>query len=669
MSKNQARATVLVFVIAVAFRLAFFVFALHHLPVSSDEAWPSLMALHMLKGEFPVVYWGQTYMGTQESFVDAALMLLLGPHTLTVRLYPFAFGLAFVLVTFVLARRIYAPATGLIALALLAVPAPYLTMCSVMIPPDNYLAMTTLGSVSLVLLHDLAVGPPGRRRHLKAAALGLTLGFTFWLHILVVSYIGIAILFLFIRDKRLPFRREFWIACAAFVAGSAPLLVYNLRHHFATFTDVAQTVTLQRSWELLQEAFGATLHFLIGMKVMLYGDNADVVSLPPAMAAALGIAWAAVLLLVLARHIAPLFRLAFLSARGMNGTTILVAMAAASIFVFCRSSRSGWDNVRYILPAASALPVLFAHGLDRVRLRSGLAFAVLLGVVLISQAWGNALLWRAWSNPDIVGVDLELPDTAGLLRFLDSHGIRRAYAHLWISYRITFETQEQLICAEPFNERFPGRKVKFLGDVRSSTNIAYIEHPTMRFMDGFEEALQRAGGTWKKAQMDRFTVYHDFTPPYGRGPLVELPRHAWHATATHGGDRCPAAFDGSVHTRWDTDGPQRADMEFQVDLGSTQSICMIRFELGSWIGDYPRGCTLEVSEDAATWRTVFSNPDMTGHVFWEEGHPQIFAGGRAFATAFAPLPARYVRIRQTGSDPVCDWSIAELRMFGPAPAP
>ncbi|MCX6997992.1 MAG: hypothetical protein NTV49_13130, partial [Kiritimatiellaeota bacterium] len=66
---------------ALLFRVAFFFFALERIPLSSDEAWPSLMAMHILQGEFPVVYWGQSYMGTQESYLNAALIGLFGPSS------------------------------------------------------------------------------------------------------------------------------------------------------------------------------------------------------------------------------------------------------------------------------------------------------------------------------------------------------------------------------------------------------------------------------------------------------------------------------------------------------------------------------------------------------------------------------------------------------------
>jgi proteic killer suppression protein len=41
----------LLVVLAIVFRVALFCFALARVPLSSDEAWPALMALHILKGE------------------------------------------------------------------------------------------------------------------------------------------------------------------------------------------------------------------------------------------------------------------------------------------------------------------------------------------------------------------------------------------------------------------------------------------------------------------------------------------------------------------------------------------------------------------------------------------------------------------------------------------
>ena len=653
---------------AVLFRIGFYLYALQKLPVSSDEAWPSLMAMHMLKGEFPIVYWGQTYMGTQESAIQAVWIALFGPHTWVVRLYPLLFGFLFVAASALLAARIYNRQVAWLVLLLLAVPVPYLTMCSILIPPDNYLALTTLGSLSLVLIHELVFGrEPASWK--KYALLGFLLGFTFWLHILVLSYIGVALLFLFLKDKLVWIRGKFWLGVLAFVIGALPLLWFNVRHGFVTFRDVGQTVNLHRSWELLQELFIVTLHFLIGMKVMLYGDNPHFVTLPPLLAAALGVTWVVVILLVLAFRFRSLLRMAVLSVRQSEGTAILVVSAAASMFVFCRSFRSGWDNVRYVLPIVSVLPVLLAYGLWRIGEKSRAARWTLLLLVMGAQAWGNVLLAREWTNPKVVGVDLDLPDTRGLFSFLNQQGIRYGYAHFWISYRMTFEAGEQFLCSEPYNERFPlpGRKVKFLKEVDAADPVAFIENPRMKFFNDFDSLLKTAGGTYRKKNVDSFTVYYDFVPPYDSIQLREIPCAGWKVEASVNAQLAGRAIDGDRRTAWDSGAPQASGMMYRVDLGTTQTVCKIRFDLGKHIMDSPEAYRVEVSADGSQWTKAVERNSVGGDLYWEGSHPRFLFYGDHFTAAFAPVMARYVRLTLTRpSQRGFWWSIAELQMYSPA---
>lgn len=654
-----------ILVVAVAFRLALFIFALKHLPPSSDEAWPALMAWHILQGEFPVVYWGQSYMGTQESFIAAPLIRLFGFNIVTARLYPLAFSLLFCWVSYLLARKLYGPTVGLVTLALLAIPAPYLAMCGALIPPDNCLAVATLGSLALLILADLVFGPPEKRQWWKFILLGLVLGYTFWLHLLVLSYIGVALLFLFLKDKLLLLRGNFWIGVFAFCVGSLPLLWYNATHDFATFTDVGRTVDWNRSWELVRELFGITLHFLIGLKVMLYGDNQHFLCLPGWLTFLLAAIWIGALGLALVPRLKSLLRLALLSLKEADGTGVLLALVLATAFMFCRSARAGWDNVRYITPMLSALPILLACGLTRVRAWSRPVFLSLLALVIGVQLWGNVLLVRAWSDPRLVGEDLELPDTGRLFAFLEEHGIRHAYAHYWLSYRMTFESQERFICAEPYNERFPGREVKFIDQVRAATNAAYIDHDTLRLPDDFEANLRSIGGAYRKISGFHFTVYYDFVPPYGREPLREIPPTAWSATAARHPENARNAIDRDPATCWDTGQPQTNGLWFQLDLGRVETVCKLRFDLGKWRGDYPRGYDVEISQDGRSWKKVLALGDMGGNLFWEGSHPWLLVKGDFFTAAFPPAEARYIRLVLTGSDPRMYWSIAEINVFGP----
>jgi len=230
MNKKFVRLMLAVLVVGVVFRLLFFAYAYQKLPLSSDEAWPGLMAMHVLKGEFPVVYWGQTYMGTQESFIDAALIFLFGAHTLTIRIYPLAFAFLFLAVSYWLARSSYNREVGLITLVLLAIPTPYLAMCGAIIPPDNCLAITTLGSIALLLTSRIITAE--RRNLWTFILLGAVLGYAFWLHLLIISYIVVVVLFLFLKDKLLLIRKEFLGLALAFFRTSLPFWWFNWMHVF-----------------------------------------------------------------------------------------------------------------------------------------------------------------------------------------------------------------------------------------------------------------------------------------------------------------------------------------------------------------------------------------------------------------------------------------------------
>lgn len=660
--------------VAVAFRVVFFLFALQHIPFTWDEGWPSLMALHILKGEFPVVYWGQTYMGTQESYFQAVCIALLGAKTWVVRLYPFLFGLGYVAASVLLASRIYGRRTGLIVLALLSVPIPYVTIGSVLIPPDNYLPMTALGSLALVLVHDLAFREEDSRRRIhKTFWLGFLLGYTFWLHILALSYIGVAALFLFLRNKWIVARREGWAGLAGFVLGGLPLIVYNVIHNFATFRDVGRTTSWAKSWILLQVLFGHTLDFLIGTKVMYFGDNAKFEILPHVLGIAVTAIWIigmAIAILAPARTYFPLFRL---SLKKVDATIMLVVMAVAAIFLFCRGDRSASHNVRYVLPIVSVLPVLFAAGLDRILIRSRVVFGILLAVVMTGQVWGNVTLARLWSDPVVVERDIYLPDTTELRGYLLAHDIHHAYANYWITYRVTFESREQIVFAEPYNQRFPGKPVKFLDEVQAATNVAYVYVTERR--DGFsaeefEEAMNQIGVTCTKTNITSFTVFHSFRMPDMANGVMwrELPHDGWTVTATTNEDKAIQAIDGDPWTRWCLGRSQVPGGALSVDLGTTQLVGCLRIDLGAWPMDFPRGYRIRTSLDGATWTTVSEHTPIRWNLFWRDVQPAFLSQKGDYLTlSFPAVEARHVQIEQTGTNDRFDWSVAELRVFSPSP--
>jgi mono/diheme cytochrome c family protein len=131
-------------------------------------------------------------------------------------------------------------------------------------------------------------------------------------------------------------------------------------------------------------------------------------------------------------------------------------------------------------------------------------------------------------------------------------------------------------------------------------------------------------------------------------PLTNRAR--WKVSASHNSQSAPLAIDGDSKTRFDTAIAQAPGMWFQVELADVVTISGVRLDAGSSFHDYPRGYSIEVSEDGRAW-----------------GEPVAAGSGTSPVTdiLFPPVRARLVRITQTRKTPDYYWSIHELTIFTP----
>lgn len=118
--------------------------------------------------------------------------------------------------------------------------------------------------------------------------------------------------------------------------------------------------------------------------------------------------------------------------------------------------------------------------------------------------------------------------------------------------------------------------------------------------------------------------------------------------------------DGDRITRWHTGGPQDPTNELTVDLGATRKVTGVEQQIAGYVADFPRLLTVETSVDGTSWSTAWS------------GGTAILAFSAAIEdplsvplrSTFDARAARYVRLRQSGTERIYYWSIAELRVFG-----
>ena len=160
---------------------------------------------------------------------------------------------------------------------------------------------------------------------------------------------------------------------------------------------------------------------------------------------------------------------------------------------------------------------------------------------------------------------------------------------------------------------------------------------------------------------DRYTAFRlpRTTTPY---PFPEFAGKQVQVSAIHASlyqDLTGHMIDGDRITRWHTGGPQDPTNEIVLDLGSVRRLEGVELQIGGYVADYPRGLLIDLSDDRQSWRPAWG------------GSPGLLALMAALKEPLAvPLrfkldgaPARFVRMRQTSSDPVFYWSIAELRVF------
>ena len=92
-------------------------------------------------------------------------------------------------------------------------------------------------------------------------------------------------------------------------------------------------------------------------------------------------------------------------------------------------------------------------------------------------------------------------------------GIDRCYASYWHAYRILFESNGDMVCAQPYNERFLGWPVpnKALIDEAPDARFVLATGYDSRFpVQAFTRHMQEYGIRYKKMGVGVFSVFGDF---------------------------------------------------------------------------------------------------------------------------------------------------------------
>jgi hypothetical protein len=244
-----------------------------------DNATSGLLGLAVLKGQLPIYFFGQSFMGALDGYLAAPVFWALGVSARTLELVPVLLALVTVGLTIRLARDAFGARAALFTAIVLALPPDFLLFWS-REPRNHYPLALVFGSLALLL----ALRAPVARRCRAVvlyALLGLTLGLGFWTNFLSLVYFP-AVAVLLVRRGLRPLVPGLVAGAPAFLLGSVPHWLYGIPHgtampspgrsvplgtvlvHFHFFGRIAWPIVAGVPQSVRHTALGAGLTLALG---------------------------------------------------------------------------------------------------------------------------------------------------------------------------------------------------------------------------------------------------------------------------------------------------------------------------------------------------------------------------------------------------------------------
>ena len=611
-----------------------------------DESWVGVGALNVLKGVFPPFFYGQPFMGSLEDYLHALVLAVTGPARWSLKVVPVVVGVAFVYLTFRLARRILGVEAAYAAALVAALPPPEIAAWTVN-ARLHYSLTPVLGALFL-LLTVIVMTRPESRRPARWFILGLLSGLIWWNNYIGVIYLLAGWVLLLSTTPR-AFRMSFVPhAIPGFFVGSLPVWLYNVPLRTLFFSPRGTWA----DWDGLSER---VLGFFTGTLPLLMG-----VASPPRPT----LVWALRTILI-AGTLALGFAVSVWQAVRGNHRAMLAPLVAVNMVGLAAISVYGSDMPpRYSFPLFTVLPLLTGAAFGAMARRSRAVAWGILALLVAVNGWASIVSWSGLAKPDRVrAFQAEEADEAKLFDRLRELGLAHAYT---FGEELNFPAGGSLAFSPSFLDPYP----PFARAVDGALQVAFVSRDRDR-SQMFETGLAALGADYRVERAGQWFLYHGFSLPHFR--YEEIPRDRWTATANQRPELASHAFDRNIETEW---LPRRQlGVAFVLDLGQFETLGML-----SWLPglnrEVPRRFRVDVSLDGTTWHPVFTT-GMTEApydipVYWSGTHPFLRRRRARVEVRFAATPARLVRITETSLTPERHWSIRELFAYRPladGPAP
>ena len=438
--------------------------------LDADMAVIGLMARHFRMGEFYVFHWGQAYAGSHEAMLGAVAFTLAGSSAPVLQLVTVVLSGVVAVLIWLIGRETVGERVAWIAALLFWVwPAGFVWWA--IKPGSDYWASLCFALAAVLVLLWLA---NGRRDGWPwFAVLGVLVGLSWWGNPQTVAVLAPAALW-HVRFLLQRWRMLGVIGAGALV-GVAPWLAYNLRNDWLSLhLPPPEAAYPTRLWRTLTTSGPMSL----GLRVPFTRE------------------W----LVPRVVYLAFFALLAIAVVRRRPRTEFLLFVLVAMPFLLVASPLSGYvDQPRYLLFTSPVVALLLARLLSAgPRWVSPLALVVALVLTVVAiDRMARPRVTAAYA-PDVT-VPRHVDDALDLLR---DAGADAAFADYWLSYRLTFESDEELIVSPVYTIRHK----PFDARVRAEASPPYVFIRESRTYEKFLEWCTQRGVVCKDTRKGDFAL-------------------------------------------------------------------------------------------------------------------------------------------------------------------
>ncbi|GCE22903.1 ArnT family glycosyltransferase [Dictyobacter kobayashii] len=203
---------------------------------NSDETNMGLVARHIAyNGDWPIFFYGQPYMGPVEAYLAAPLFHLLGPSLFALRLELLLFFVLFLLGMYILTSLLHTQKLGLFVCLLFSFGSPDVIARQLKAvgeyPETEFFAVAICVITIWLALSVYAIRENKRTsagRIFIYGVLGLIIGLSLWVDMLILPFVCMGIVFLLLFCRRECFSWAGLSLVIGTLIGLIPLIIYNL---------------------------------------------------------------------------------------------------------------------------------------------------------------------------------------------------------------------------------------------------------------------------------------------------------------------------------------------------------------------------------------------------------------------------------------------------------